>query len=233
MDALTIIAVIALVLWAVTALTKKAAQKMERLEMERLNEKACGQTAEACSYIADVNRTRSYPTVLMQSVSVQKGEFGLLSETSSLIEIKTKRYNLGAGTRLKLGKLPIYLGGSKQYSYEDRVPAGDGDLHLTNKRIIFMSPNRSAAIAFKDIVGFDASLDSITIHNGKRQKPISFTVRNPALWSLLAKIASAGNLNTPGLADGVTLYAETTKIPGEVNFEARHKEAELSRQVQL
>jgi len=224
MEPLVIIAIIALVWWAISAATKKAKQAEQR----RLAEKARGQTAEACTYIEEVNRTRAFQTVLMQNVNSQKGEFGLLGETSTLFETKARSYRLYAGTRVKLGKMPLYLGGSKPVYYEDLVAAGEGDLHLSNQRIIFLSDKRSSAVALRDVVGIDASLDSITIHTSKRQKPFIFTVRNPAMWALLVKIASAEGLATPNLPAGRILHAEPTANPGEVHFSARQDGLEVT-----
>ena len=138
-----------------------------------------------------------------------------------LIEVKTKRFNLGGATRLKVGKIPLYVGGSERFSYEDKVATGEGDLYLSNKRIVFLSPKRSVSIALKDVIGLDGALDSITVHSGKRDKPVSFMVRNPALWSLLAKLGAAGKLASPNLPDGVTYHATETGTPGEVNFSAQ------------
>lgn len=221
MEALLILAVIALVIWGASAAANKAKQEKERLEHERLAEKARAQTAEACSYIDEVNRSRVFPAVMLQNVNAQKGEFGLLGETSTQFETKAKSYRLYAGTRVKLGKIPIYFGGSQPFYYDDTVATGSGDLYLSNHRIIFLSDKRSSTVTLKDVLGIDASLDSITIHSSKRQKPFIFTVRNPAIWSLLVKVASAEGLDTPNLPDGRIVHAEPTGTPGEVNFSAR------------
>lgn len=229
MDIIAILAIITLIAWALSAAANKAKQDKERIAQEQIAEKTRSQTADACTYIDNVNRTRAFPTVWMKNVNSQKGEFGLLGETSTQFENKTKSYRLGAATRLKLGKLPLYLGGSQNFSYEDLVPVADGDLYLSNQRIIFLSDKRSTTIAFKDVIGIDASLDSITIHNRKRQKPITFTVSNPAIWSLLVKIVSAEKLESPTLPDGLILHAAPTQTPGEVNFSARKTSVEITR----
>ena len=221
MDTFITLSVIALIVWGVSAALKRAKREAERTEHERIAEKARSQTAEACSYVADANHARAFPTVWMQNVNSQKGEFGLLGQASTQYETKTKSYRLGAATRVKVGKLPLYLGGSQYFSYEDLVAAGAGDLYLSNQRIIFLSDKRSTTIALKDVIGIDAGTDSITIHSSKRQKPLIFAVNNPAIWSLLVKVASGEKLDTPNLPDGMTLHAEPTETPGEVNFSAR------------
>jgi hypothetical protein len=228
MDTFATLSVIALIIWGISAALKKAKQEAERTEHERLAEKVRTQTAEACSYVADVNHARAFPTVWMQNVNSQKGEFGLLGQASTQYETKTKSYRLGAGTRVKVGKLPLYLGGSKYFSYEDLVPAADGDLYLSNQRVIFLSDKRSTTIALKDVIGIDAGAGSITIHSSKRQKPLTFTVSNPAIWSLLIKVVSGEKLDTPNLPDGMTLHAEPTETPGEVNFSAQRAGVEIT-----
>lgn len=231
MDTFTTLSVIALIIWGVSAALKKAKQKAERAEHERIAEKARSQTAEACSYVADANHARAFPTVWMQNVNSQKGEFGLLAQASTQFETKTKSYRLGAATRVKVGKLPLYLGGSKNFSYEDLVPVADGDLYLSNRRIIFLSSKRSTTIILKDILGIDADTGSITIHSSKRQKPLTFTVSNPAIWSLLIKVVSGEELDTPNLPDGMILHAEPTETPGEVNFSARRARIDITMPV--
>lgn len=111
------------------------------------------------------------------------------------------------------------------------VPAADGDLYLSNQRIIFLSDKCSTAIALKDMIGIDTSPASLTIHNSKRQKPLSFAVNNPAIWALLIKVVSGEKLDTPNLPDGMTLYAEPTETPGEVNFSARQMNVDLTYSV--
>lgn len=231
MEVLTIFSVIALIWWAISAMVQKAKQERERIEQEQFAEKVRSQTAEACSYVADANSARALPTVWMKNVNSQKGEFGLLGQTSTQFETKTKSYRLGAATRLKVGKLPLYLGGSQYFSYEDLVATGAGDLYLSNQRIIFLSDKRSTTIALKDVIGIDAGTDSITIHSSKRQKPLIFAVNNPAIWSLLVKLASGEKLDTPNLPDGMTLHAEPTETPGEVSFSAQRMSAELTMPV--
>jgi hypothetical protein len=228
METFTILAVIALLAWALSAAANKAKLEKDRIEQEKLSEKVRSQTAEACSYIDEVNRQRAFPTVWMQNVNSQKGEFGLLGEISTQFENKTKSYRLGAATRVKIGKIPLYLGGSRPFYYDDMVAAGSGDLYLSNRRIIFLSDKRSSTIALKDIIGIDASIDSITIHSSKRQTPYIFTVSNPAIWSLLVKVISSEGLTTPNLPDGMTLYAEPTETPGEINFSARQTGMEIT-----
>lgn len=228
MDVLLIFAIIALIWWATSAQAKKAKQKKERIEQERLAEKVRSQTAEACAYVAKVNSARAFPVVWMKNVNSQDGEFGLLGESSTLFETKSKSFRLGAATRLNIGKMPLYLGASQPFTYEDHVAAGTGDLYLSNKRIIFLSDKRSATVPLKDVIGLDTSLDTITIHSGKRQKPIIFTVSNPAIWSLLIKVISRDELDTPNLPDGMTLHAEPTETPGEVNFSAHRVKIEVT-----
>lgn len=115
MEVPSILAVIALVAWALSAAANKAKQEKKRINQEQIAEKVRSQTAEACNYVAEVSRTRAFPTVWMNNVNCQKGEFGLLGQTSTQYEAKTKSYRLGAATRVKIGKLPLYLGGSQHY----------------------------------------------------------------------------------------------------------------------
>lgn len=173
-------------IWASSAAAKKKARDDEQARIQRANE----QTAAACAYIARANAAQAFPVIDMPAINAQQGEFGLLGETAALYEVKTRRVSMGAGTRVRVAKMPIYLFGSQSTPVESLEAAAGGTLYLTNRRIIFLSDMRSATLLLKDIAGLEATLDGLTIHTAKRQKPYVFAVANPALWSLLVKVFS-------------------------------------------
>jgi hypothetical protein len=217
MEFFVAIAVVALIAWGVKAASRRQARQQE----DGLRKMAEQQAAEACAYIAEVSRAGAFPTIWMSNVNIKKGEFGLLHEVATLYEIRASRISMGVGTRVKIGKIPIYLGGGQSIPVENLHPTAEGDLYLSNERVIFFSSSRSSTLALKDIVGIDASLESITLHSAKLQKPKIFTVTNPAKWSLLIKLLSGKHLESPTLADGLTLTAQPTGTLGEVSFSAR------------
>lgn len=211
---LLVLFVIGALLWLVGHL-KGRRQERQR---EELQAKADGLTAKARQYIEALNSSRTYPTVDMLNVNAQKGEFGLLHEATTLYELKSHRIGAGAGTRLKLGKLPVYLGGYQSHWVEDWSPAAVGDLYLTNKRIVFAGSTRTASIALKDLIALDTELDAVRVHTAKRQKPYLFPVANSILWSLVAKIAASGEVTSPRLPDGLQLGFSAPKEGGQLEI---------------
>lgn len=225
MEAVFWLAFAAFIVWAGVHVSRRASLERARKADEALRQQAATQVAEACRYIEEVNRARAFPTVWLKNVNARPGEFGLLHEQSTLFEPKTRRYSVGAGTRVKLGKVPIYLGGAQSVPVESLDPAADGDLYLTNRRVLFLSDTRSAAVALDDVIGVDAGSNQLTVHSGKRQKPLVLRVTNPAKWVLLAKLLSSEELKDPALPEGLTLKAESTNQPGEINFSATRSSA--------
>ncbi|HJW23920.1 MAG TPA: hypothetical protein VJ576_03400 [Rhodocyclaceae bacterium] len=225
MEVLALLVFLAFVAWLVLSPFRRKAAERPHQELEG---RAGRQVAEACAYIANLNRDRVFVPVWMPDVSLKDGEFGCLQEPSTLHELRTRRISMGAGTRVRIGKVPIYLGGGESIPVEDIRPVADGNLHLTNRRLVFLSPRRSAAVALKDVIGIDASLDAITVHTSKNEKPKSFTVGNPAKWSLLIKLMAGEELHSPALPEGLALTAEPTATPGEVKFSA-HRIAGVPR----
>lgn len=215
MDTLLLVLIVGGALLWLVGYMKTRRQERQRAELQA---KADGLTDQARRYIEALNASRTYPTVDMFGVNAQKGEFGLLHESSTLYELKPYRVGGAAGTRLKLGKVPIYLGGFESHSLEDWSLAARGDLYLTNKRIVFTGDARSASIALTDMIALDTELDAVRIHTAKRQKPYLFAVGNSILWSLLAKIAASGEVTSPRLPDGLQLGFSAPKAGGQLEI---------------
>ena len=96
------------------------------------------------------------PVVASPPVLLKRGETAHFVSAVAVIEQKTETttYRAYAGTRVKIGSLPIYLGGSapKKVSNEALVPMGDGWLIVTNKRVILSGTK----------INYSTSLDKIT-----------------------------------------------------------------------
>jgi len=201
--------------WFFRASRKRAAQD----QADKLERQVQDSVAQACNYIQRLNTSRSFPVVWMKNVNAKPGEFGLLHETTTLFEHKTKRYTLGAGTRLRVGKIPLYLGGAQHFSYQELEPAADGDLYLTNERVVFISDRKSASVPLKDLIGIEGNPGAIILHSAKRQQPYTFRVANSAQWTMLLKLFSAGYFKVQTLPEGVTITAKAASTPGEVDLE--------------
>ena len=220
MEPVVVIGIIFLVWLAFTMASKKAKAKVEPQQGTEVLKRADAMVEAACQFIAQVNTARGYPDVAPGDVSIPKGEFAILREAATLFEQKSHRVGSAVGTRVKVGKLPVYLGSSHSSTYETTDPIASGELVITNRRMIFLADTRSATIQLKDAVGIKADISHLIIHSAKRKSPYVFAVSNPVLWSLIAKIGASHPLESRFIPDGVTFKARPTGTPGEVNFEA-------------
>lgn len=220
MEMVFLIIVVVVLFLVVKSLSKQGAERKMQQAVASANKSASRLTDEACQFIAQANAARAFPEVSLGNVNILAGEFALLREYVTLFEQKTKRISGAIGTRVNIAKMPVYLGSGRSSTYETTDPVADGELVMTNARMVFMSTQRSATIALKDVVGLEAGLDTISVHSAKRKTPHVFAVGNPALWALLAKIGASHPLKSRFIPDGVTFKARPTGTPGEVNFEA-------------
>ena len=227
MEFLLVLVGIGLAWWGYAAAVQRAQARQSEQQLSNDHKRANEHAEVACRFIDRANQARCFPDVAPGNVNLRAGEFALLNQPATLFEQKTRRISSAMGTRIKVGKMPLYLGSSSSSSYETTEPVADGELVLTNARAIFLSSKRSAAIALKDIVGLEATLEHVIIHSAKRKNPHVFSVGNPALWSLLAKIGASHPLESRFLPDGVTIKANKTKTPGEVNFETTLYQAQI------
>ena len=187
--------------------------------------RAFSQTTAACSYIQEINRSRSFPLVPTANLKVVDGEFSLLFEHCTQYEVVNSRVarlraRRAAGQRGS-ARVPIRVKAGDGSSEVAR-PVGGGELFLTNQRLVFMSPARSTNIRLGDVIGIRGSSDTLSIHMARRRRPYHFNVDNPVLWALLAKMMSSHAPATPMLPDGMRLHAAPTGVPGEVHLEATH-----------
>jgi hypothetical protein len=214
-EATAVVAGVVLVWWAL----KFAAKRNREAEAEKQRQQVVGLVQDACAYIHQVNTSRSFPAVWMKTVNAKPGEFGLLHETTTLFEHKDKRYTLGAGTRLRVGKIPIYLGGAQHFSHEQLEAVAGGDLYLTNGRVVFVSDRKAVTVPLSDLIAVNADPSAIVLHSAQRDKPYIFRVGNSALWTLLLKLFAQGLLKAQSLPEGVTVTAKAATTPGEVELE--------------
>lgn len=220
MEMIFLIIVVAVLFLAVKFFSKDDIDRKAQEAATAVNNSASRLADEACQFIAQANAARAFPDVSPGNVNIHAGEFALLRERAVLYEQKTNGVSYGIGTRVRVAKLPVYLGTGRSSSYETTEPIAEGDLVMTNNRMVFFSTQRSETIALKDVVGLEAGLGTICVHAAKRKTPHVFAVSNPALWALLAKIGASHPLQSRFIPDGVTFKATQTGAPGEVNFEA-------------
>jgi hypothetical protein len=214
--ALALIGVIAFVIWAMFFSPTARDAYLQHSPDQRL----AALTAEACRYIEEVNQSRAFPTVDLGAVRPQAGEFGVLSEPATSFELQIRRRIAGIGTRIRVGRVPLYLGSAQSVPVETMTPVAVGQLCLTNRRLLFLSDRRSATVALQDLVAVDAGLETLTVHSGQKQRPLVLAVGNPQKWAVLLRLFSSQPVESPRLADGVMLHPEPPGAPGEVWLQA-------------
>lgn len=223
---LAILAVAFVVLaWLSLREQRREATKLDQQRRAR----AFAQTTAACSYIHEINRSRSFPLVPTANLKVVDGEFSLLFEHCTQYEVMNTRLARLRARRSAVGRRvptrsPIRVK-SGDGSSDLAHPVGGGELFLTNRRLVFMSPSRSTNIQLGDVIGIRGNADTLSIHMARRRRPYHFSVDNPVLWALLAKMMSSHTPATPMLPDGMRLHAAPTGVPGEVQLEATHARA--------
>lgn len=98
-------------------------------------------------------------------------------------EIVRESIRTYTGTRLKLGRIPVYFGGGKSVSNETYGHFIFGELLLTNFRLIFIGDKRNIDLPLDKIIGVECFKGSIRISQSGKNKPIFFNaVPNPQLW---------------------------------------------------
>jgi hypothetical protein len=96
------------------------------------------------------------------------------------------------------GALPIYLGSSQGAAKEWRA-AGEGDLVLTNSRLLFVGRELQVAVKCPDLIGVQGMRDGVALSTARRQAPLTFGVKNGVLWAeavrLMARLRLEENAN--------------------------------------
>jgi hypothetical protein len=119
----------------------------------------------ACLYETCSNGT--LPIINDPPVILKRGETAHFVSPVSVIEQKTETttYRAYAGTRLKIGSLPIYLGGSapKKVSNEALTLMGQGHFTITNKRVVLSGTKINYSIPLDKITNWNLFKDAIQI----------------------------------------------------------------------
>lgn len=128
-------------------------------------------------------------------VIVPKNQWAVLSERSTYHEYRSANTRAYVGTRIKIGKLPLYLGSAQTLPHTVLRPISDGQLVLTTKAILFVGEGRTASIDLEDLLSVEPTPDFIIVAPRTRSKPHIFSVSNPVLWAVAARAIAEGKLN--------------------------------------
>lgn len=161
--------------------------------------------AEAIAFFESVNAARAFPVAKTDRIIDTPGRPVLASCNARLFELKTTTSRGLAGTRVKVGGMPIYLGGSVPISSTQLRESCAGELAITPDTLIFSGDLKSVDLALAKITSIDAMKDGVTISAMGRQKPITFRVPNGLLWSQLIKNLMHGKAEGRALVSGAQL----------------------------
>ncbi len=106
---------------------------------------------------------------------------------AELMEERAVRRTYGSAVRVMNG---VYIGSSESKSHGELKRIDDGELFLTNKRIIFNGHLRSAEYNLTKLVTIEEHLDSVEIGISNRQKLQRFVVSEPHKLAVFLRIAS-------------------------------------------
>jgi hypothetical protein len=137
--------------------------------------------AGLCRYFEDVNAMRSFPTVPLNTITVKKGEFGLISEPANLYEMRAHRQSVGMSVRVAKG---VYVGKRAYVSKDHLDRTAVGTFTLTNQRLLFVGA-KTITIQISDIISAQGGGDHLLIHSEKRQRPVVLQFSTAQLAALL------------------------------------------------
>jgi hypothetical protein len=122
---------------------------------------------------------------------LQKDEYGVLEEESTLFETRAYRVYGGAGTRI--GR--VYVGGGASESNQRLKQIDNGTLTLTTKRLVFDGARENRALKLGDLLSVNPWSDAIEVSTQRRAKSQVFTVANPLIWASAVHAVAAGKLS--------------------------------------
>lgn len=122
-------------------------------------------------------------------VIMKKGEKAYFATVAEVTEVATqsKTHRLYAGTRVKLGGLPIYVGGSTPIttSREYLKSLGEADFVITNRRIIISGERLSYIISLDNLIDLEVYQDAIELRHEGRYSGRGYIMKKPGLAALV------------------------------------------------
>lgn len=134
--------------------------------------------------------TGYYPVSSSDTVILKPGEVAHYHSCVRLLGLKTTKVTNRnyIGTRLSLGSLPIYLGKSMPETFTQKglVYLGDGELVVTNRRVIVVGSENNYSVKLNDIMDIEFFSDAVQIfHEGKMGGTVYAVEEAWRLWILL------------------------------------------------
>ena len=161
-------------------------------KQEKARQRAQQLVSDARSFLEDVKRSRVLP-VVDSGLMLQPGEVAFYSAHSVLHETRSVRqYQAGhLGVEIVKG---IYIGGTEgeSTSTQEWREADQGDLTITNKRLIFggRSNGQTRTVPLSKILSVRSTINDIEISVDGLRENMLFTSANPAILRLIIGICT-------------------------------------------
>jgi hypothetical protein len=132
-------------------------------------------------------------TPITTSILLKKGEDAYFQTETILRETRAVRKftsgGEGVGFRVMKG---VYVGvggrNGTSESHEEWRNIDEGQLTLTNKRLIFDGAKENRVIPLEKIISVNPWLDAIEVSAENRKKSMLFSVENPYIWATVIHI---------------------------------------------
>lgn len=199
MDATLWLIIILALFFVISLFMKKEASKKQHAEA----------LDEFTRFIRTIEAQERLPQVNDPDFSTQESEFIVLAQRDATMrEVRAARVTGGAGTRIKIGSIPLYLGGAHSRPHDEIRETANGTLYLTNRRLVFIGDKRTFNAPFDKILNVTNALTGITVHHSTRSQPVTFTVSNPLIWDGVYGILNILRPDSPQLPHGVKLLSD-------------------------
>jgi hypothetical protein len=124
-----------------------------------------------------------FPVIANPPVNLKTGEFAHHACPVEVRQLKTETttYRGYTGTRVKIGDIPIYLGGSvpQKVSREVLATVGTGNFVVTNKRVVLSGTKVNYSIKLDQITNLELFSDAIQMMNEGRYGGRFYMMEDP------------------------------------------------------
>jgi hypothetical protein len=165
-------------------------------------------------FLATVDQTGRLPELDVTNLHLEPREFAVLhNPASAMYEVRAHRQGGWAGTRISVGRVPLYVGGFQSAPVDALDLVATGDLYLTNQRLVFASATRTVVVPWKALVSVSGDLAVLRVASTRMRTPVAWTTPNPMLWAMLVQWLSVLRPETPRLPAGTQLAVNVRDEP--------------------
>jgi hypothetical protein len=174
----------------------KEEEKAYKLDLSKSQKehKYSGQTLKKSEWIRGITdlelcvKNRELPDCVLRSSGfiLSENEKTHYFTEAKLYEERAIRQYIGGGVRIGKG---AYIGGGQSESHPEVKRLDDGNLLLTNQRLIFNGLHRNNEYKLSNIIYVKDHIDAIEIGYTRKKKSQYFAVSEPSKWATYIKLA--------------------------------------------